>query len=93
MQKEVQKEIIKIANIEGDSRNESHDSTEAGTSWVQDDTTGEAIESFCTQAIAKICSDFRYELHKSLGSAGEFSNAEKHVNELIHRANFRFSDL
>ena len=93
VQKEVQKEIIKIANIEGDSRNESHDSTEAGTSWGQYDDTGEATEMLCMQAIAKICSDFRYELHKSLGSVGEFSNVEKHVNELIHRANFRFSDL
>ena len=45
------------------------------------------------QATAKICSDFRKELHKSLKPNDEFLNAEKHINEMIHRANFRFSDL
>jgi DNA-binding SARP family transcriptional activator len=37
--------------------------------------------------------DFHVSLIKALEAIGEFSNAEKHVNELIHRANFRFSDL
>lgn len=45
------------------------------------------------QAIAKICYDFRIELNKQIDTVGEFSNAEKIKNEMIHRANFRFDDL
>ena len=47
----------------------------------------------CMQAVAKICDDFKKELHKSLDSFVEESHSEKHLNEMIHRANFRFSDL
>lgn len=37
--------------------------------------------------------DFHESLVKALDALGEYSNAEKHVNELVHRANFRFSEL
>ena len=41
----------------------------------------------------KIVEDFRVSLSKALESVGDCSNSEKHINELIYRANFRFSDL
>ena len=45
------------------------------------------------QAITKLVKDFHESLRSTLDRLGDCSNAEKHVNELIHRANFRFSDL
>ena len=45
------------------------------------------------QAITKLVKDFHLSLRTTLDRLGDCSNAEKHVNELIHRANFRFSDL
>ena len=45
------------------------------------------------KSIVKIVTDFKISLTKALDSLGEFSHAEKHINELIHRANFRFDDL
>ena len=50
-------------------------------------------EDLTKKSVQKIVEDFRVSLSKALESIGECSNAEKHVNELIHRANFRFSDL
>ena len=32
-------------------------------------------------------------MNKTLEMVGDNANAEKQVNELIHRANFRFDDL
>ena len=45
------------------------------------------------KSVEKIVQDFRLSLMKALDQLGEYSNAEKHINELVHRANFRFSDL
>ena len=45
------------------------------------------------QSINKIIQDFHDSLVEALGQLGAYSNVEKHMNELIHRANFRFSDL
>lgn len=50
-------------------------------------------QQFTHRSIQKIVEDFRTSLQKALEALGEASNAEKHVNEMIHRANFRFSDL
>ena len=44
-------------------------------------------------SIEKIVLDVHESLRKALDQLGMNSNVEKHVNELIHRANFRFSDL
>ena len=52
---------------------------------INDELTRESVE--------KIVADFRVSLQKELDKLGENSNAEKHINELVHRANFRFSDL
>ena len=45
------------------------------------------------RSMQKIVDDFHESLVKALDALGEYSNAEKHVNELVHRANFRFSEL
>jgi len=45
------------------------------------------------QSVTRIVQDFKESLSKALDSLGAYSNVEKHANELIHRANFRFSDL
>ena len=50
-------------------------------------------EELTKKSINKIVVDFHESLSKALDQLGEASNAEKHINELIHRANFRFSDL
>lgn len=44
-------------------------------------------------SVEKIVEDFRNSLKSNLKALGMDSNAEKHINELVHRANFRFSDL
>ena len=44
-------------------------------------------------SIDKIVQDMHESLRKALEKLGMNSNVEKHVNELVHRANFRFSDL
>ena len=44
-------------------------------------------------SIEKIVQDMHESLRKALDKLGMNSNVEKHVNELVHRANFRFSDL
>lgn len=45
------------------------------------------------QSVNKIVLDFKESLQRALDSLGAYSNVEKHMNELIHRANFRFADL
>jgi hypothetical protein len=45
------------------------------------------------QAIQRLVKDFNSSLRTPLDRLGDCNNAEKHVNELVHRANFRFSDL
>jgi hypothetical protein len=50
-------------------------------------------EELTRKSVEKIVQDFRVSLVKALDALGMASNVERHVNELIHRANFRFSDL
>ena len=54
---------------------------------------GAINDELTRQSVEKIVADFRVSLVKELDKLGENSNAEKHINELVHRANFRFSDL
>jgi len=50
-------------------------------------------EELTRKSVEKIVQDFRVSLVKALDALGMSSNVERHVNELVHRANFRFSDL
>ena len=50
-------------------------------------------DSLTRASIEKIVLDVHESLRKALDQLGMNSNVEKHVNELVHRANFRFSDL
>ena len=50
-------------------------------------------ENLTHASIDKIVHDVHESLRKALDQLGMNSNVEKHVNELVHRANFRFSDL
>ena len=51
------------------------------------------LAELTVKSAQKIVDDFHDSLQKALDSLGAYSNVEKHMNELVHRANFRFSDL
>lgn len=60
---------------------------------VEGESDDKERKAMVKQAITKLVKDFHSSLRTTLDRIGESSNAEKHVNELIHKANFRFSDL
>ena len=60
---------------------------------IQDEETKQPDNELVKKSVEKIVKDFQTSLVKALDALGEYSNAEKHVNELVHRANFRFADL
>ena len=74
-------EIVNIANLV--PQNSSIDAEEYKLE-------GNHLTKAC---VNKIVEDVHISLKKALDQLGMNSNVEKHINELVHRANFRFSDL
>ena len=60
---------------------------------LEEETEVKERMNLTRQAITKLVKDFHISLRTTLDRLGDMSNAEKHVNEMIHKANFRFSDL
>ena len=62
-------------------------------SFEEEDEEIKVDTDLTKKSVEKIVEDFRNSLKVALNDLGMDSNAEKHINELVHRANFRFSDL
>lgn len=83
-------EIVKIAGFSATQGQE--DSTEGAIAACDEEIKSPDAE-LTSKSVEKIVQDFQESLTKALESLGAYSNVEKHMNELVHRANFRFSDL
>ena len=79
--------------IAGFSTTQGQEDSTEGADAACDEEIKSPDAELTSKSVEKIVQDFQESLTKALESLGAYSNVEKHMNELVHRANFRFSDL
>ncbi len=86
-------EIVRIAGLLQKDTEAQTNSQKTSTLDNPEEELKEIDANLTKSSIDKIVQDFHESLQKALDALGACSNVEKHMNELVHRANFRFSDL